>query len=152
MKPITPEFSQTAECQRLWRMLSLASVLAIADGDLFVECEEIVDVAHAHESAGEQPDKARADLAHVETMDAKDPQESLKDPSDVVIDIARLVAEVAFLIHGGDEEEIDEPTNATEPGGEEPNHSSNRATIVKTMGSSEPENPECVANGFGVCV
>lgn len=119
---------------------------------MFVEGEEVVDVADSKDAAGEEPDDSGADLAQIEAVDAEGAEEGLEDPGDIVVDAARLVAEVAFLIHGGDEEEVDEPADAKQARCEKPDHAGDRLAVVEAMGSGETEDPENVANGFRVGV
>ncbi len=77
---------------------------------------------------------------------------SQQNPGDVVVDTPGLKPQVGFTVHGRDQEQVDQPTNAQQAQGEEPDGPGNRLAVIEAMGPGEAENPQQVANGFAVGV
>ena len=83
-------------------------------------------------------------------MHAEKTQKSEQYPRDGVVHAPGAKAQVGFAVHAGDEEEIDQPADAEQAQGEEPDGSGHRLAVVEAMRAGEAEDPEDVADGLGV--
>lgn len=120
--------------------------------DLSVEGQEVIDPANAEQARSEEVKDAGAPFAQIEAMEADQSEEGkgLKNPGDGVIVRAGGVFSVCRSVHGWNQEEVDQPTDANQAEGEEPNDAGDWAAEVEAVGTGEPENPEDVADEFAV--
>ncbi|VTR70686.1 hypothetical protein DESC_830003 [Desulfosarcina cetonica] len=81
-------------------------------------------------------------------MDAKKPQKGEQYPGDGIVDRSGPEADVGLAIHGRDQEQIHQPTDAQQAQGEEIDRPGDGFAIIKPMGPGETENPQNIADGF----
>ncbi|MNH37632.1 hypothetical protein D3C79_985560 [compost metagenome] len=74
-------------------------------------------------------------------MQPKHPEEGQQDPGDVVVNAPGLEPEVGFTVHGRDQEQVDQPANAQQAQGEEPDGAGYRLAVIETMRPGKAENP-----------
>ena len=122
----------------------------IHHGNLIVQRPEIVQVADPQQARGAQVNDPRHPLAHVEAVHAEKPEKGKQHPRDGVVDAAGAEAQVGFAVHAGNQEQVDQPADAEQAQGEEPEGAGNRPAVVEAVGAGEAEDPEDVADGLGV--
>ena len=115
-------------------------------GNLFVEGQEIPQDTDAEKAGGEEVEKAGEYLAHVETVNAEDAEEGEQDPGDVVVSGSGDEAGGGFTLHGGYQEQVDDPADEKQAQGEEPDGAGDLFAVVETMGPDKTEYPEQVAH------
>ena len=120
--------------------------------DLLVEGPEVVKDANEEQPAGKQVQNAGNPFAQVEAVEAEAAKKSEQHPGDGIVGGAGDKAAVGLTIHERDEEEIDEPTNEQEAGGEEPNGAGDGFAVIKPVGAGESENPKEITDELAVGV
>ncbi len=120
--------------------------------DLSVERPEVVEQAQSEESTSNKVEQPCDDLAHVKAVEPKQAEKGQKNPSDGVVDMPKSVATIRVAIHAGDQEHVDQPADAEQTSGEEPDRAGDWLTVIESMGSSEAEQSQDVADRFQVGV
>jgi hypothetical protein len=108
--------------------------------------------ANEQQPAGEQVKNAGNPFTKVKAMEAEAAKKSKQQPGDGVVGGAGDKAAVGLTIHERDEEEIDEPADEQEPGGEEPNGAGDGLAVIKPVGAGESENPKEITDDLAVSV
>lgn len=83
-------------------------------------------------------------------MNAEQAEEGEQHPGDGVVVGADAVAGGGVAAHAGDQEEVDEPADAEQAEGAEPDGAADRAAEVEAVRADEAENPEDVTDGGAV--
>lgn len=119
-------------------------------GDLGVQCAEIVGPPDHKEPPGDEVKDPREPFAHVHPVDPEVTQKGLEDPGHRIVHVSRLVAQLSFSLHSGDEEQVDEPADAEQPQGAKPDQTADRFSKIKAVRPGETEDPEDVTDRFAV--
>ena len=85
-------------------------------------------------------------------MYSKHPEESEKNPGEVVVNRAIEIASIRTFVHAGDKEQINNPADEKKAKGEQPDDPRDGPSVVKTMGSHKAENPQNIADDYTVTV
>ena len=120
--------------------------------DLRVQGPVVVQHADQEQPEREQVDQTRAPLAHVEAVHAEDAEKGEQDPSHRIIDRPARVARLGGALHPGDEEQVDQPADAEQAEGEEPDRARDRAAEVEAVRAKKAEDPQQVADQLAVGV
>lgn len=83
-------------------------------------------------------------------MNAEQAEEGEQHPGDGVVVGADAVAGGGVAVHAGDQEQVDQPADAEQSEGAEPDGAADRAAEVEAVRADEAENPEDVADGSAV--
>jgi len=75
---------------------------------------------------------------------AEKTQKSEQYPRDGVVHAPGAEAQVGFAVHAGDEEQVDQPADAEQAQGEEPDGSGHRLAVVEAVGVGEAEDAKYV--------
>src|SRR6185503_2886063 len=120
--------------------------------DLGIQRPEVVEHAEAQQSRGQQVENASKNFPYVESMDAEQAKKGEQNPGNRIVH--RTVREPLrrFAVHRRNEERIDEPANAQQAQGEEPDRAGYRLAVIKAVRTREAKNPKDVSDRLAVCV
>lgn len=124
-----------------------AAVLVV---HLVVERAEVVEPAKPEQATREQPQDTRADLTDIHPVHSEHAEKRLKEPRHGVIISSRGIAAVRIRIHARDEKHIDDPADAQQASGQQPDHARHRPPVIKPVRAGETKQPEKVADQFVV--
>jgi len=79
-------------------------------------------------------------------VNAEKAEESEEQPSNIVIDLAFVEADIGVPVHSRNEEEINDPADEKQAQREKVEGSGDRLAIIETMGTEETEDPEEIAD------
>src|SRR5690606_29298352 len=130
--------------------LVLPGLFHILHGNLLVERPVVIQHAYQEQAASKEVDDGGDPLAHVQTMGAKDPEKSQRYPGQIEIDPAAAKALISPIIHGRNQEQVDDPADEEQPQSEEVQGAGPGFAIVETVRAHESENPQQVTYGFAV--
>ncbi|MNH15926.1 hypothetical protein D3C79_755510 [compost metagenome] len=85
-------------------------------------------------------------------MHAKYPQEGQQDPRQAVVQRTRLKAQVSLAVHCRNQEQVDQPADAEQAQGAEPEGTGDWLAVVEAVRPGEAENPQQIADHFAVSV
>jgi hypothetical protein len=83
-------------------------------------------------------------------MDTEQPQKGEEYPSQVVVNIPFMEADIGLSVHRWNEKKIHEPADQKKSQGKKVNGAGNGFAIIKTMGANKTENPQQIAHERGV--
>ncbi|PBE34285.1 hypothetical protein BGU18_20910 [Clostridioides difficile] len=85
-------------------------------------------------------------------MDAEEAEKGQQDPAEAVVEGAGLEAQIRLAIHGREQEQIDQPADAQQAQGAEPDRAGDRLAIREAMGAEKTEDPQQIAHDLAVSV
>ena len=133
--------------------LTLSNVLLDSDGQVAkVTASMALPSTLFYNAAGEQVDDAGDPLAHVHAVYAEHAQEGEQNPAQRVVDWPFTKAEIRLAVHGGNQEQVDQPADPQQAEGEQPDGAGDRLAIVETVRAEETEDPQQIAHGLGMRV
>jgi len=131
-----------------WHQLNRGLIVQLVD--LGIQCQCVIDQSDSEKAAGQQKQNSSEELAHVHSMDAKDAQAKMQDPSDGLIHFPALMTTARFGRHGWNEKQIDDPAHQKQASRTEPNGTRDRFSEIEAMSTKEAEHPKDVAKHLGV--
>jgi hypothetical protein len=85
-------------------------------------------------------------------MDAEEPEEGEQYPSQRIIDPSGTKPQIRLPVHGGNQEEIEDPPDEQQPQREKVNGPGDGFSVIEAVGTREPEDPQYVAQRFAMGV
>jgi hypothetical protein len=113
---------------------------------LFIQRPQIEKPAKSQKPTGQKIDDSRSPLPHVKPVDSQQSEERQQYPSQGVVERACLIADVRRSVHAGDQDQIDQPTDAQQTEREEPNGPRDLFAVIKPVRAGETEQPQDVAD------
>ena len=143
--------SRTTE-RRASSSIGQQNLLTVDFVDLFVQRAQVVKPAQQKQTAREEVHDCRQPFPHVKTVDTEGAQEREQNPSDRIIEVPRVVLPIRLAVHAGNQEQIDQPPDSAQSGGQKPDRPADLFAIVESVRSGKSEDPQNVANGFSVSI
>lgn len=113
---------------------------------MLVQRTDIVDVSDPKQPTGQHVDNPGDDLAHVDAVDAKEPEEQQQAPCNRMVKCSEVVSPIRLLGHVGNQEQVDDPADQKESAGKEPKCTGERFAKVEAVRSGETDDPKQIAN------
>lgn len=118
--------------------------------DLPVKRAQVEEIPDAEQPNGDKVKQGSHPFPHIKPVGAEKAQKRQQQPGCRVIDGAGSEPPICLPVHRRDQEKVDQPADAKQAEGEEPNGASDRFAKIEPVGACKPKNPQQIANGLAV--
>lgn len=151
-KPLFQEMKKARQMSELYQfdnrnLSGLIHFGSIQVMNLVIQCQQVIDKSDSEKSTCQQEQSPGHELAKIESVDTKEPQEDQQRPADAIVVLAGCEFFIRLTLHRWDQKRIDNPTNPEQTKSQKPDDPSQDFTVIKSMGTRKSNQPKQVTNG-----